>query len=122
MPLRPEFGQHNPDPRVARYHARVGKLLRGDEEVGLVLLLVRAYAEQCGGYWWWRRWGSTRDALWLWTIVDGRFSDHWVTDAVEEELDAYDNDRYWHYGEVLAVRWTDPEESAHLRKSAFGDS
>lgn len=121
MPRRPDFAQHRPDPRLDRYRDRVGRLFRGDEEVGLVLVQVQAYAEQVGGYLWWRRWGPTRDLLWLWTVVNGQFSDELVPDdATEEELAAFDECRYRHYGETLRVRWTGPEESARLRSSVFG--
>jgi hypothetical protein len=121
MPLRPDFATHRPDSRFDRYRDRVGRLFRGDEEVGLVLVVVEPYAEQIGGYLWWRQWGPSWDALWLWTVIDGQFSDHWLTDeTAAEELAAYDAGRYWHYGEVLRVRWTGREESAQLRSSEFG--
>jgi hypothetical protein len=121
MPRRPDFAQHRPDPRLDRYLDRVDRLFRDDEEVGHVLVLTWTYAEQVGGHLWWRRWGPTRDLLWLWTVVDGQFSDDLVPDdATEEELAAYDECRFRHYGETLRVRWTDAEESAHFRSSVFG--
>jgi hypothetical protein len=120
MPLRPDFTQHRPDPRLDRYRDRVGRLFRGGNEVGLVLVQAQAEAEQVGGRLWWRRWGPTRDALWLWTIVDGEFSDHWVADGLDEELASYGQGRFLLAGEELSVRWADVEESASLRRSAFG--
>lgn len=121
MPLRPDLAQHRADPRLDRYRDRVGHLFRDDEEVGLVLVLTQAYAESVGGYLWWRRWGPTQDLLWLWTVVDGQFSDTLVPDDVtEESLAAFDGCRYWYYGETLRVKWCDPEESARLRSSVFG--
>ena len=85
-----------------------------------MLVEVFAYAETVGGWLWWRRWGPSRDALFLLTIVDGECSDHVVQDAVEEEVADYDAGRFRYYGESLLVRWTDAAESAQLRGSAFG--
>ncbi len=119
VPLRPDFSQHRPDPRFDRYRDRVGRLFRSDREVGLVLVEVHPYAEVVGGWLWWRRWGPSRDALFLYTTVDGQFSDHVVQDAADDELAEYDAGRFWYYGEPLDVRWTGAEESAHLRSSWF---
>lgn len=94
-------------------------MLRGNKEVGLVLVLVQAHAEQVSGHLWWRRWRPARDALALWTIVDGHFSDHWVGDRLDEELETYDQGRFDFNGEELGVRWASVEESAQLRLSAF---
>ncbi len=58
--------------------------------------------------------GALRDALFLYTTVDGQFSYHVVQDAADEELAEYDAGRFWYYGEPLDVRWTGAEESAHL--------
>ena len=121
MPLRPDFSRHHPDPRFDRYRERVGRLFRDDAEVGLVLIEVEPYCEQVGGYLWWRRWGQTRDVLWVWTVVDGNFSDSLVPDdASVDELRDYDAGRFGHYGETLRVVWTDHAESEHLRASQFG--
>ena len=121
MPRRPDFSQHQPDPRLDRYRQRVGRLLRDGDEVGLVLVEVEPYAEQVGGHLWWTRWGATRDLLWLWTLVDGSFSDTLVPDdATEDELRDFDAGRFVQYGEVLGVRWTDEEESRRLRASQLG--
>ncbi|MDP9460812.1 MAG: hypothetical protein M3Q22_11390 [Actinomycetota bacterium] len=121
MPLRPDFSQHRQDPRFDRYRGRVGRLFRGDDEVGLVLVEVEPYSEQVDGHLWWRRWGRTRDVLWVWTIVDGTFSDSLVPDdGSEDELGDYDAGRFSHYGETLGVLWADPAESKHLRASQFG--
>jgi hypothetical protein len=115
----PTSGNIGPDPRFDRYRERVGRLLRGGDEVGLVLVLVEAYTEQVGGYLWWRRWRPTWDALVLWTIIDGQFEDHWVTEALDDELDAFDAGQFSPYGESLCLRWTDRDESARLRMSEF---
>ncbi len=121
MPLRPDFSQHRQDRRFDRYRDRIGRLFRGPDEVGFVLVAVEPYAEQSGGRLWWRRWDRTRDLLWLWTIVDGQFSDDLVPDdASEDELQEYDEGRFSHYGETLRVQWTDPDESKRLRASQFG--
>lgn len=122
MPRRPDFLRHRPDPRFDRYRGRVGRLFRDEEEVGLLLVEVEAYAEQAGGHLWWTRWDTSRDVLWLWTLVDGRSSDSLVPDdAADEELRQYDAGRYIHDdGEPLCVLWTDPAESQHLRAVEFG--
>ena len=121
MPLRPDFSQHRQDPRFDRYRGRVGRLFRGDEAVGLVLVEVEPYCEQVGGHLWWRRWGRTQDLLFVWTIVDGKPSDALVPDdASEDEVRDYDAGRFSHYGETLGVLWTDPAESRRLRACSFG--
>ncbi len=121
MPLRPDFSKHRRDPRFDRYRDRVGRLYRGEDEVGLVLVKVEPYAMQLGGHLWWSRWGSTRDLLWEWTVVDGRFSDTLVPeDAAEEVLTDYDSGLFEYYGEAMLVLWTDAAESGRLRTLAFG--
>ena len=121
MPYRPDFAQHQPDEPVGRYRDRVGRLFRGDDEAGLVLVRISANAEQVGGRLWWRRWGPTKDELWLSIMVDGRFEDSWVqADQIPDELAAYDAECFLHYGQRLRVEWTDAEESAQLRASHFG--
>lgn len=121
MPLRPDFSRHQPDPRFDAYRKRVGRLMRGDGEVGYVLVEVEPYSRQVSGHLWWRQWGPTRDVLWLWTIVDDHFSDHLVPDETsEDELRAYSAGRFEYLGERLRVLWTDTEESRRLRASQFG--
>jgi len=121
MSRRPDFAQHQPDPRFDRYRDRVGRLFRDRDEAGLVLVVAEPYAELIGGRLWWRRWTRTRDVLWLWTLVDGQHSDTVLTDdeASQEELLRYDEGRFDYYGESLRVVWTDPEESARLRQGHF---
>jgi hypothetical protein len=121
MPSRPDFSQHRPDPRFDRYRNRVGWLLRGPDEVGLVLVAVEPYAMQVSGHLWWKRWGSTRDWLFEWTVVDGNFSDTLVPeDAADKVLADYDSGRFDYYGEVMRVVWTDASESERLRSLEFG--
>lgn len=121
MPRRPDFSQHRPDPRFDRYRERVGRLFRDEVEVGLALVEVEPYAEQVGGRLWWTRWDNSRDVLWLWTLVDGTFSDTLVPDdAAAAELQDYDAGSFEHYGESLRVLWTDREESRRLRSTEFG--
>lgn len=121
MPRRPDFSQHLPDPRFDRYRERVGRLFRDEMEVGLVLVEVEPYAEQVAGHLWWTRWDTSRDVLWLWTLVDGKFSDTVVPDdAADAELRDYDAGRFQHYGDSLRVMWTDDEESRRLRATEFG--
>ena len=99
----------------------MGRLFRGVNEVGLVLVTIEPYAEASGGRLWWTRWGRTHDILWLWSIVDGVFSDEVVPDdAADDELTGYDSGRFMHYGEALRVAWLSQEESTDLRASAFG--
>ena len=91
MPLSPDFSEHRPDPRFDRYRGRFGRLFRGDQEVGLVLVEVETVSAQAGGHLWWRRWGSTQDVLQVWTVVDGRPSDSSVGhEHSEGELQDYD--------------------------------
>jgi hypothetical protein len=121
MALRPDFSRHRANPRFDEYRDRVGRLFRGESHVGLVLVRVEPYALQAGGHLWWRRWSTTRDRLWLWSVVDRRFSDDVLpNDAVEDELADYDAGRYRHDGEILRVEWTTAEESARLRADEFG--
>lgn len=121
MPRRPDFSQHQPDPRLDRYRERVGVLCRDQVEVGWVLVKVEPYSERSGGHLWWSRWESARDVLWLWTLVDGKFSDTYLADeGVDKELADYDAGRFGYYGEVLGVVWADPAESRRLRASQFG--
>lgn len=55
--------------------------------------------------------GPHAKLLWLWTIVDGQFSDDLVPDDdAEDELGNYDAGRYSHQGETLRVQRTDPDE------------
>ncbi len=119
--MRPDFSQHRPDPRFDRYRDRVGRLYRGEDPVGSVLVRVEPYATQVGGHLWWRRWGCTRDLLWEWTVVDGNFSDTLVPeDAADEVLADYDSDRFDYYGEAMRVVWMDASESGRLRTLDFG--
>ncbi len=121
MPWRPDFSQHRPDPRFDRYRDRVGRLYRGEDRVGSVLVRVEPCGTQVGGHLWWRRWGSTRDLLWEWTVVDGNFSDTLVPeDAADEVLADYDSGRFDYYGEAMRVVWTDASESERLRIVEFG--
>lgn len=120
MPRRPDFSEHRPDPRFDRYRERVGRLFRGEDEVGFVLVEVEPYAEQVGGHLWWTRWDKSRDVLWVWTLVDGTFSDSLVPDdAADAELRDYYEGRLQLYGDSLRVVWADEEESRRLRSTEF---
>ncbi len=121
MPLRPDFSHHRPDPRFDRYRDRVGRLYRGENGAGLVLVLVEPLSSTVGGHMWWRRWGPTRDVLWEHTVVDGNFSDTFMPeDAADEVLADYDAGRFDYYGEAMRVVWTDASESVRLRSLEFG--
>lgn len=73
-----------------------------------------------GGHLWWTRWDTSRDVLWLWTLVDDRFDDAYVPDdAADHELAAYDQGRFVHYGEELRVEWLNAEESIGVRATLF---
>ena len=86
MPSRPDFSEHRRNPRFDRYRDRVGRLYRGEEDVGSVLVVVVPYAPQVGGHLWWTRWGSTRDWLFEWTVVDGNWSDTLVPEDMAGEV------------------------------------
>lgn len=121
MPLRPDFTQHRPDSRLNAYRDRVGRLFRSSVEVGLVLVTVEPFSEQVGGHLFWRRWGETRDVLWVWTLVDGAYCDSLVPEAAsDEEIADYEAGHFTYLGETLDVVWTDPSESEQLRASQFG--
>lgn len=121
MPLRPDFSQHRPDPRLDLYRDRVGRLYRAEDEVGSVLVLVEPWSMTVGGHLWWRRWGPSRDVLWEHTVVDGNFSDTFVPeDATDEVLAFYDSGRFDYYGEAMRVVWTDALDSWRLRSREFG--
>ena len=120
MPRRPDFSQHRADPRFDGYRDRVGRLFRAEKEVGVLLVRVEPLAESAGGHLWWTRWGESRDVLWLWTLVEGRFDDSYVSDDVaDEELISFDLGRFVHYGQALRVVWLDAEESARVRAATF---
>lgn len=98
----------------------MGRLFRSDAEVGVVLVCVEPVAEAAGGHLWWTRWGASTDVLWLWTMVEGRFDDAYVPrDATEEELRAFDEGRFLHFGQELRVEWLDAEESARVKAATF---
>ncbi len=121
MPSRPDFSQHRRDPRIDRYRDRVGRLYRGEANVGFVLVVVERVAPQVGGHLWWKRFGSTRDWLFEWTVVDGNYSDTLVPEDTAGEVVAdYDSGRFDYSGEVLRVVWTDGAESELLRRLEFG--
>ena len=106
-------------PRVGRYERRVGRLYRGGAEVGFVLVLPQGYAEVISGHLWWRQWSPAEDALNVLSIVDGAWSDAWVSAPLDDELDSYDAGIFPHYGETLTVEWCDTDESASLKRSHF---
>ena len=121
MPYRPDFSSHVPRAALGRYQERVGRLYRHEREVGSVLVLVQAFSSQVGGHLWWRRWSPPEDALKLWAIINGTFSDSWMPEeVVNEELADYDAGRFAYYGEPLRVAWTDPTESKRLREEHYG--
>ena len=121
MPYRPDFSAHTPRPAVAHYANLVGRLYRDEREVGLVLVLMQSYSGHVGGHLWWRRWSTPEDALNLWSVIHGEFSDHWVPpvpgdDGLDQELADYDAGRFPYYGESLRVAWPDADESRRLRE------
>ncbi len=124
MPRQPDFSQHVPDPGLEPYRDRVARLFRGEDEVGLLLVRIDAYAEAESGWWWWTRWGRPSDLLALFWTVDGEVSDslvgHVSHQDIERELEDYAAGRFRLRGEVLRASWTTPEESAYLRRSEFG--
>lgn len=120
MPRRPDWSQHEPNPRFAPYRDRVAHVTRDGERVGLLLVRVEPYATLEGGFLWWRRWTS-HDALWLWMTVDGRFEDDFVhADRVEGELRDWSRGLFRYRGEVLRLEWLSSEKSQQLRRSGFG--
>ena len=87
----------------------------------MLLVRVEPYAEVASGRLWWSRWSDSYDMLWLFSIVDGNFSDTLVpAERAEDELQDWSQGRYEHYGEVLRAAWVSVEESDRLRQSEFG--
>ncbi|GAA2038623.1 hypothetical protein WDZ16_10450 [Pseudokineococcus marinus] len=121
MPKPPDISKYLKDARFDAYRQRVGRLLRGEANVGLLLVDVAPHYEQIGGALWWRLWSPVYEVLWEHAIVDGTFTDAYVPDdAAQEALNDYGSGRFDHYGEVLQVKWTDRDESQRLRISHFG--
>lgn len=82
---------------------------------------VEPVASAVGGHLWWSRWGASRDVLWLWTIVDGRFQDSSVPDdGADGLLVELDQGVLRHEGRALRVGWLDADESARVVAAAFG--
>jgi hypothetical protein len=122
VPRRRDFSSHVTAPDVAQHDGRVARLLRDGLPVGHLLVQTQPYAEVVAGHLWWRRWGPTVDALWLWTVVDGRFVDTMVTepDLVTAELQMWGRAECEHDGEMLTLRWLEPVEAAMVASSVFG--
>ena len=86
----------------------------------MLLVRVEPWAEALGGHLWWTRWGTSRDVLWLWSLVEERFDDSYVPDdAAEDELAAFDRGCFAYYGRELRVEWLDADESARVRAERF---
>ena len=120
MPRKPKFAAHQVDHRFDRWRNRVGRLFRGGDEVGLVLVTVQAYAIADSGHLWWTRWSPSYDILWPYMEVDGQESDSPLTSGgAEDELTDYEAGVFRYYGEPLQVRWATQEESVALRQQHF---
>lgn len=80
------------------------------------------FSTHLAGRLWWRRWGPARDAIWIWTVVDGRFSDAYVTepDRVFEESVMWDGGAFEHQSEVLAAEWLTGSDEDQVRAQVFG--
>lgn len=116
MTREPDYSLHRPDHRLNLYRGQVGRLLRGNDEVGLLLVEVQPYSVKSLGHLWWKRY----DVLWKWSIVDGVHADSLNSEVTEdEELRDLDAGCFDYYGETLGVVWVDERESAELRSSQF---
>jgi hypothetical protein len=121
MPWKPDFSQHRPEARFAGYRDRVGRLFRDHEEVGLLMVRTEPVSTQESGHLWWRRWGKPYEQLWLWTIVDGNFSDTLgPDDYADEQLREFASGRLLHYGETLRIQWVSEKDAERLRETQFG--
>jgi hypothetical protein len=121
MPRKPDWSKHVPDPRLISYRGAVARLFRGDEEIGLALVRIEPHAQLLSGRLWWRRWAPSHDRPWVFTIVDGTFSDSVVDeDGIEDEVRDWEAGRFRYCGEVLLAQWVPAAEAAHLRRSQFG--
>jgi len=120
VPLRPDFADHVPDLRVVRYDNRVARLRRDGTLAGHVLVQTQAWAEVVAGHLWWRRWGPARDALDLWTVVDGRFDDAYVTTTETiGAIEMWDRGEFEHHDEILAADWLSAEDSVTESAAVF---
>ncbi|GAB4062106.1 hypothetical protein GCM10028777_00790 [Angustibacter speluncae] len=122
MPLKPDLGGHQPSPHVIRYANRVARLSRGAAPAGYALIKPDVLSTRLAGHLWWRRWGPPRDAFWVWTVVDGQFTDSYITepDRVFEETVTWDRGVFEHYGELLAAEWLTGRDGTRVRADAFG--
>lgn len=122
MAWKPAFAGHLVVEPFASYRGRVGRLYRGEAEVGLLLVRVDQLALHLSGHLWWKRWGQPEDFFWLFTVVDGQLSDTWLvpTDMTENEVRDWSEGRYEHGDEVLRLVWVPQEEAARLARSEFG--
>lgn len=82
-------------------------------------MLPQAYAEATSGRLLWTRWSPAEDALNVLSIVDGKWSDAWVSAPLDHELDDYDAGIFRYLGEQLTVEWCSAEESAVLKQKHF---
>ena len=118
MPRTPDWSLHQPDHRLDEYRERAARLFRGADEVGALLVKVQPFATQVSGHLWWKQWGPSQDIFWLWSVVDGRFSDSMgPANAVDDELRDLQAGRFHYYGEELRVQWLSGAEAEQVRKS-----
>ena len=87
-----------------------------------MLVRLDARCSRTSGHLWWQRWSQPRDEFELWIYLDGDFTDAYVSaDDLKQELHDWQATRFRYCGESLNLAWTSPEESAHLRRTQFGD-
>jgi hypothetical protein len=124
MPWSPCHDPLPAHPRLQRYAHRVAEVWRGQDEVGVLLVLPDAYWERTSGALWWRRWSAGRHAalLYLWLPCWGRpFTDAFVApDDLAAELDGWDAGRFQFDGATYALTWLDEDESRRLAAERFG--
>jgi hypothetical protein len=102
VPLKPDWSLHQPHHGLDRYRVRAGRLFRGEDEVGTLLVNVQLFATRASGHPWWKRWRPSVDVLWVWSVVDGRFVDSLgPADAVDEDVQEFEAGRLHYFGEVL---------------------
>lgn len=101
----------------------MARLYRGDDEAGLLLVRTEPVALQESGHFWWRRWGEPREWFWLWTVIDGKFSDTLGPDDLADgQLLEFASGFFELYGETFRLEWVSEAEAERLRDTQFGYS
>jgi hypothetical protein len=125
MPWKPPYAEPPVPSRLAAYGNRVAEISKYGRPVGSLLVEPEAYAEQLGGALWWRRWSEYRWAAHLWLNLHGLDLSMHLTDTLvapedlDTELTDWDANRFTLLGQLLTLRWLDPDESARVAQAEW---